>query len=61
MLLSGTLPFCQNKLLVLDGEGIVNSNKCKFEPNCDLVDQDYTHYNENLINGQLRPTLLNRN
>ena len=51
-LLSGLLPFYQNKLQEQGIQDIVNINKIKFELYGDLVDEVYSHLNETLINNQ---------
>ena len=42
----------QNKLRKGGVQDVVNVNKMKFEPYCDLVDQAFSQFNENLINNQ---------
>ena len=49
-LLSGFPPLYQNKLQEEGVQDVVNINKIKFEPYGDLVDQDFSQFNENLIN-----------
>ena len=51
-LLSGCLPLYQNKLQEQGVQDVVNSNKIKFEPYGDLVDQVFSQFNENSINNQ---------
>ena len=49
-LLSGFPPLYQNKLQEEGVQNVVNINKINFEPYGDLVDQDFSQFNENLIN-----------
>ena len=42
----------QNKLREQVVQHIININKIKFEPYCDLFDQDNSKFNETLINNQ---------
>ena len=42
----------QNKLQEQGVQDVVNTNKIKFEPHGDLVDQVYSQFNETLINNQ---------
>ena len=51
-LLSGFPPLYQNKLQEQGVQDVVNTNKIKFEPYGDLVDQAYSKFNETLINNQ---------
>ena len=51
-LLSGCLPLYQNKLQEQGVQDVANSNKIKFEPYGDLVDQVFSQFNENSINNQ---------
>ena len=51
-LLSGLPPLYQNKLQEQGAQDIVNINKIKFEPYCDLVDEVNSRLSETLINNQ---------
>ena len=42
-------PLYQNKLLEPSVQTVVNSNKIKFEPYVDLVDEVYSRYNANIL------------
>ena len=49
-LLSGFPPFYQNKLEEQVFQDVVNINKLKFEPYCNLVDETFTEaFNFNLM------------
>ena len=51
-LLSGCLPLYQNKLLEPGVQTVANSNKIKFEPFGNLVDDSYSRYNANMLDNQ---------
>ena len=51
-LLPGLPPLYQNKLQEQGAQDIVNINKIKFEPYCDLVDEVNSRLSETLINNQ---------
>ena len=51
-LLSGCPPLYQNKPQEQGVQDVVNSNKIKFKPYRDLVDQIFSQFNENSINNQ---------
>ena len=51
-LLAGNPPSYQSKLCEASVLEVVNSNKQKFEPFADIVDEAFANYNENLVNNQ---------
>ena len=51
-LLSGCLSLHQNKLLEPGVQTVANSNKIKFEPFGNLVDDSYSRYNANMLDNQ---------
>ena len=51
-LLSGCPTLFQNKLQEQGVQDVVNRNRTKFEPYRDLVDQNFSQFNENSINNQ---------
>ena len=51
-LLSGCLSLYQNKLLEPGVQTVANSNKIKFEPFGNLVDDSYSRYNANMLDNQ---------
>ena len=51
-LLSGCFSLYQNKLLEPGVQTMANSNKIKFEPFGNLVDDSYSRYNANMLDNQ---------
>ena len=45
-------PFYESKMQEQGVEDIVNRNKINFKPYCDVVDQDFSQFNENSISNQ---------
>lgn len=43
---------CQNKLLKLGVQTMVNSNKINIKPNGDLFHETHSHYNANFLDNQ---------
>ena len=46
------MPLYQNKLLEPGVQTVVNSNKIKFEPFGNLVDDSYSRYDTNMLDNQ---------